>query len=84
MDWQNVRDGLAKQFVLEDGTSVVGFIDPGDGKARIVFHSDTGDIEQVGQESGDLGGLSDMIEQLQPEDIIEICCFLDKTDAGAQ
>ncbi len=76
--WENLKDGLAKRFTLEDGATVTAFIWRGDAKERVSFCADAGNPEQVESESGKLRSLSDVIELLRPEDIIEICCLTDK------
>lgn len=74
MAWQEVQDGLAKRFVLEDGTPVVALLkDAGEGY-RLTFFSDVSDFERVELEAERLGELPDLIDALLPEDIIEVCC----------
>lgn len=74
MEWEKVHDGLAKRFVLEDGTPVVAFFkDTGEGQ-RLTFYADVSDFDRVELEAERLGELPDLIDALRPEDIIEICC----------
>ena len=79
MDWQKVSNGHAKVFVLENDTPIVGFLSDSGGRGRLAFYSD---LNSIGMESGELGELSDVIDDLRPEDIIEICCFIDKDKAA--
>jgi hypothetical protein len=77
MDWEVVKNGLAKYFVLEDGSTVVGLLAEVSGIKEITFYTNQGDLNNVGVESEKLGGLGDMIEKLEPGDIIEICGLTD-------
>lgn len=79
MNWQKVSNGHAKVFVLENDTPIVGFLGDSGDRRRLVFYSD---LNSIGMESGELGELSDVIDDLRPEDIIEICCFIDKDKAA--
>ena len=79
MDWEVVRDGLAKYFVLEDGSTVVGVLAEVGGGKKITFYSNSGGLDEIGVGSEKLGGLEDLIEKLEPGDIIEICGLADGT-----
>ncbi len=78
MEWQELQNGLAKRFALEDGSQIVGVVKAGDGGADIAFFADTADVANAESESETLGGLSDFIDNLQPQDVIEICARIDK------
>ncbi|MBI5114999.1 hypothetical protein HZA56_00835 [Candidatus Poribacteria bacterium] len=78
MAWESVKNGVVRRCTLEDGTAVVAFIKGGGGTEELSFCADTSDIENIGSESQKLGNLSDFIERLRPEDLIDICCLADK------
>ena len=78
MEWQELQNGLAKRFALEDGSRIVGVVGAGDGGADIAFFADADDVANAESESEKLGGLSDFIDDLQPQDVIEIYARIDK------
>jgi len=78
MEWQEVQDGLAGRFELNDGTPVIGIIRPTTGEASIDFFSDAPDIASAETQSEKLGGLSDLIDDLRPQAVIDICARMDK------
>ena len=73
MRWEDLDDALAGRFVLNDGTQVVGIVWTTDEKPYIEFFADTGDLVSVAAQSEKLGGLDDFIDDLQPQDVIDIC-----------
>ena len=77
-EWQKVQGGVAKRFVLEDDTPVIAFLKDEDGTARLAFHSDVSDLDCIELDSEKLGELPDLIDCLEPADIIEICCYMDR------
>jgi hypothetical protein len=79
LEWQELQNGLARRFALEDGAQIVGVIKAGDGEADIEFFANTADVASAESESEKLGGLSDYIDALQPQDVIEICARIDKS-----
>ncbi len=79
MDWQELQDGIARRFVLGDGASVIGVLKASDGESQIVFFADCEDVAAVETQSERLGEFSDYIDNLQPQDVIDICCRRDKT-----
>ena len=78
LEWQELQNGLAKRFEIEDGSLIVGVVKAGDGGTAIAFFADDDDIANAESESEKLGGLSDFIDDLQPQDVIEICAGIDK------
>ena len=78
MEWQAISGGLVKKFLLEDGTPIVALIKNEGEDKGLIFCSDTGDLAAVGPESERLGRLTDLIDDLRPEDIIDICCFIER------
>jgi len=76
--WENVQAGLARRLFLEDGTAVIAVLQSAPDGERAVFFSDVPDMNALDFESERLGSLSDLIDVLQPADIIEICCHLEK------
>jgi len=79
MKWQKLQDGMAKRFVLSDGAQVLGVVKASAGEAQIAFFADGDDVAGVAAQSEQLGGFSDFIDNLQPQDVIDICCKMDKT-----
>jgi hypothetical protein len=73
MAWESVQNGVARRCTLEDGATVVAFI-----KKGLSFYADTGNLDNLESNSHELGNLTDFIERLRPEDLIEICCLADK------
>ena len=79
MEWQELQNGLARRFALEDGAQIVGVIRAGDGGADIEFFANTADVTSAETESEKMGGLSDFIDNLQPQDVIDICARISKS-----
>ncbi len=79
MDWQELRDGAGKRFLLDDGAQMIGVITVSDGAAQIAFFADCENIESAEAQSERLGEFSDFIDKLQPQDVIDICCAMDRT-----
>ena len=73
MRWEDLDDALAGRFVLNDDTQVVGIVWTTDEKPYIEFFADTGDPASVATQSKMLGGLDKFIDDLQPQDVIDIC-----------
>jgi len=69
-----VHEALADD--AEDVLGAFGVVQADGGQA--LFFSDTEDLGLLEFESEKLGTLSDMIDVLQPEDIIDICCRMQK------
>jgi hypothetical protein len=76
--WESIQAGLAKRIFLDDGTVAIAVLRSAPGGERAVFFSDVPDMSMLEFESEKLGSLSDLIDVLQPADIIEICCHLKK------
>jgi hypothetical protein len=76
--WQKVHGGCAKRFVLEDDTPVIAFLKHEDGEARLIFFADVSELDCIELDSQKVGELPDLINFLQPADIIEICCCMDR------
>ncbi len=74
MAWQKVQEGLARRFVLEDGTPVVALLKDADEGRQLTFYSDVSDFDRIELEAERVGELPDLIDALRPEDIIEVCC----------
>ncbi|GAB4332816.1 MAG: hypothetical protein Kow0099_04600 [Candidatus Abyssubacteria bacterium] len=74
MDWTEACGGLARRIALEDGTPVIAVLRDADGQPQLSFWSDVEEFDRVELESRRLGGLNDLIDVLQPEDLIEVCC----------
>lgn len=88
MRWQQIDSGLFRRFTLEDGTIVVGLLKQMGEREELSFYSDVEDPQHLEQDGEKLGGLAELIDDLRPEDIIEICCkmkaatSLDHTEEG--
>jgi hypothetical protein len=78
MEWQELQDGLAGRFALNDGTQVIGIIRETDHGITIEFFADSADIASVETQSEKLGRLPDLIDDLQPQAVIDICARMDK------
>jgi hypothetical protein len=72
--WQKAPAGMARRMILEDGTPVVAVLKPAPEGEQASFFSDVPDLDRLEFESERLGSLSDLIDVIQPADIIEICC----------
>jgi len=77
MEWREMHGGLAKRFALGDGTQVVGLVEVAEEDVKISFFADRADIEGIEAKSEKLGGLFDFIDDLRPQDVIDICCAMD-------
>ena len=73
MHWEELEDALAGRFTLNDGTQLVGIVRATDEKPYIEFFADTGELVSIAAQSEKLGGLDDFIDDLQPQDVIDIC-----------
>ena len=73
MEWQELENGVAARLELNDGTQVIGVVWITDGEATVEFFADCADIASVETQSEQLGDLSDLIDDLQPQDVIDIC-----------
>jgi len=76
-EWVKVQDGFAKRFLLEDHTPVIAFLRDEKEETQLAFYADVADLDCLELHSEKLGGLPDLIDVLQPADIIEICCCMD-------
>lgn len=79
MEWQQVEGGCARRFILEDGAPVIAVLRDADDQRHVMFYSNVEDFDRIQLDSEKLGGLSDLIDALQPEDVIEICCRAERT-----
>lgn len=77
MEWQEMQSGLARRFALGDGIQVVGLVEVAKEDVKISFFADRADIEGIEAKSEKLGELSDFIDDLRPQDVIDICCTMD-------
>ena len=76
MEWFKINQDTVRRFILEDGTTVIAVLKGSEGGNRLTFYSDVPDLKHAEVESVKLGELSDLIDNLRPQDIIEICCRL--------
>ncbi len=79
MEWFKINQDAVRRFILEDGTTVIAVVKTSEGGNRVIFYSDIPDLKRAEIQSAKLGGLSDLIDNLRPQDIIEICCRLSGT-----
>ncbi len=84
MEWKEACGGFARRMALEDGTPVIAVLKDADGQRHVSFWSDVDEFDKVELESGRLGGLSDLIDVLRPEDIIDICCRTTASSRGGR
>ena len=73
MHWEELEDALAGRFTLNNGMQVVGIVWATDEKPYIEFFADTDDLANIEAQSKKLGGLDELIDDLQPQDVIDIC-----------
>jgi len=89
MQWQQTESGLLRRFTLEDGTIVVGLLKQMGEQEELIFYTDSDDPQRLERDGEKLGGLAELIDELGPEDIIEICCKMkaapnvDHTEEGS-
>lgn len=79
MEWQELQDGVARRFALNDGTQIVGVVRVSGGEAGIEFFANCADVADAESQSEKMGGLSDFIDELQPQDVIDIYSRIDKS-----